>query len=165
MSEARRLMVGGVHAFEEACTVEHVEPVQALEDLGWKGQLVIRVRGEGRAELVCGGERTALRFERAARFELRLVDPADTVAGNRFPVRAVPRRADGEALEIGKWTELQWKAEGELVVDEDRSAVQLGIIPTAFGMQRFRASAEGGDGAIEARLGDVSGRLEVTARP
>jgi len=108
----------GVHALEasDPCQLAQVEPATALEDLHWKNALVVRARSEGRAELTCGKTHARLRVVAPARLDLVLVD--DHVAvGHRFQVRAVPRDRDGHELEIGKWTELTWHADGQVTPD------------------------------------------------
>lgn len=164
-SEERLLALGGVHALEatEPCQLAQVEPASALEDLHWKGALVVRARSEGRAELACGNHRARLRVVAPARLDLVLVE--DRVAvGRRFQVRAVPRDHSGHELEIGKWTELTWHADGPATPDTDRSAGEFGLCNDCFGVHGFRATAEG-TVTIDARLGDATGSLRVTAKP
>lgn len=164
-NEHRLLAIGGVHALEgtEPCHLAHVEPAAALEDLAWKDALVVRARGEGRAELVCGSKTTELRIVAPARLDLVLVDDHATV-GQRFQIRAVPRDHDGKELEVGKWTELAWTSDGAVASDVDRSAGEFGMTSTAFGLHGFKASAAGA-ATIEARLGDATGTFRVTVRP
>ena len=164
-TEERLLAVGGVHALEasEPCQLAQVEPASALEDLHWKDALVVRARSEGHAELACGNKKAHLRLVKPARLDLVLVDDHVSV-GRRFQVRAVPRDADGHELEIGKWTELAWHADGVVTPDADRSAGEFGMCETCFGVHGFRATAEG-SATIDARLGDATGTLRVTARP
>lgn len=164
-TEERLLAVGGVHALEgtEPCKLTQVEPASALEDLAWKDALVVRARGEGRAELVCGSQRARLRIVIPVRLELVLVDP-NVVVGKRFHVRAVARDSAGHELEIGKWTEIAWRGDGVIALDGDRSAGEFGVSDTSFGMHGFKASSTAA-GTIEARLGDATGALRVTARP
>src|SRR5262252_7100136 len=122
-TEERLLAVGGVHALKatEPCQLAQVEPASALEDLHWKDALVVRARGEGRAELACGSHKAHLRLVKPARLDLVLVDDHVTV-GRRFTVRAVPRDGDGRELEIGKWTEVTWHVDGAVTADNDRSS-------------------------------------------
>jgi hypothetical protein len=164
-SEERLLALGGVHALEgsEPCHLAHVEPASALEDLAWKDALVVRARDEGRAELTCGSHRAQLRIVKPARLDVVLVDDHVTV-GQRFQVRAVPRDRDGRELEVGKWTEIAWHSDGGVAADTDRSAGEFGLCDTCFGVHGFKASAAG-TAKIEARLGDATGTLQVTARP
>ena len=164
-TEERLLALGGVHALEasEPCQLAQVEPAAALEDLHWKDALVVRARGEGRAELTCGKTHARLRVVAPARLDLVLVE--DHVAvGRRFSVRAVPRDRDGHELEIGKWTELTWHADGAVVTDTDRSAGEFGQCDGCFGVHGFRATAAG-DATIDAKLGDAAGSLKITTRP
>src|SRR5262249_57266465 len=123
----------------------------ALEDLHWKDALVVRARGEGQAELACGSKKAHLRLVKPARLDLVLVDDHVSV-GRRFQVRAVPRDADGRELEIGKWTEIAWHADGAVTPDTDRSSGEFGMSDTCFGVHGFRARAEGAD-TISATLG------------
>jgi hypothetical protein len=164
-SEQRLLALGGVHALEgaEPCHLAHVEPASALEDLAWKDALVVRARGEGRAELACGSHRAQLRIVKPARLDLVLVDDHVKV-GQRFQVRAVPRDHDGRELEVGKWTEIGWHSDGAVVPDTDASAGEFGMCNTCFGIHGFSASAAG-PATIEARLGEATGTLRVTAQP
>lgn len=164
-SEERRLAMGGVHALEaaEPCHLTQVEPASALEDLAWKDALVVRARSEGRAVLACGSHRTQLQIVKPARLDLVLVDDYVKV-GQRFQVRAVPRDRDGRPLEVGKWTEIGWNSDGAVHRDTDPSAGEFGACNTCFGMHGFRASAAG-PATIEARLGDATGTLRVTAQP
>ena len=62
------------------------------------------------------------------------------------------------------WTELAWHADGAVTPDTDRSAGEFGMCDTCFGVHGFKASAEG-TATIDARLGDATGTLRVTARP
>jgi hypothetical protein len=164
-SEERLLALGGIHALEgaEPCRLAHVEPAAALEDLAWKDALVVRARGEGRAELACGKRRAQLRIVRPARLDLVLVD-GHVTAGQRFQVRAVPRDRDGRELEVGKWTEIAWHSDGAVAPDADPSAGEFGLCSTCFGVHGFRASAAG-PATIEARLGDATGALRIAAQP
>ena len=164
-SQERLLSVGGVHALEgaEPCRLAQVEPRSALADLGWRNALVVRARGEGRAELACGDHRSRLRFVKPARLDLVLVDDR-VVVGRRFQVRAVPRDRDGRELEIGKWTELVWHAGGVVTLEADQSSGEFGLCDTCFGIHGFQATAAG-TATIEARLGGAIGTLYVTARP
>lgn len=164
-SHERLLALGGVHALEaaEPCQLSKVEPAAALEDLHWRDALVVRARGEGRAELTCGKTHASLRIVAPARLELVLVE--DQVAvGRRFQVRAIPRDRDGHEIEIGKWTELVWHADGAVVADTDRSAAEFGQCEGCFGVHGFRATAAG-PATIDAKLGDATGSLTITARP
>ena len=164
-SEERLLALGGVHALEgsEPCHLANVDPASALEDLAWKDALVVRARGEGRAELTCGNRRTQLRIVKPARLDLVLVDDHVKV-GQRFQVRAMPRDRDGKQLEVGKWTEIGWKSDGAVATDTDASAGEFGMCNTCFGVHGFKASAAG-PATIEARLGEATGTLRVTAQP
>jgi len=161
-SDERLLAVGGVHALEgtEPCKLASIEPVSALQDLAWKNALVVRAQAEGRAELTCGSKRTPLRLVKPARLDLLLVDE-HVVVGKPFQVRALPRGGDGKELEVGKWTEIAWRADGAVTPEKDRSAGEFGACDSCFGIHSFRASAEG-DATIEARLGEASGSLRVT---
>ncbi len=164
-SEHRLLAMGGVHALEgsEPCHLTNVEPAGALEDLAWNAALVVRANSEGHAELVCGGKTAQLRIVKPARLDLVLVDDHATV-GQRFQIRAIPRDSDGKELEVGKWTELTWKADGAVASDTDRSAGEFGMSATSFGIHGFKASAAGA-ATIEARLGDATGTFRVTVQP
>jgi hypothetical protein len=164
-TEERLLAVGGTHALEgtEPCQLTQVEPATALEDLHWKDALVVRARGEGHAALACGNHRARLRLVKPDRLELVLVDDHVTV-GQRFDVRAVARDRSGRELEIGKWTEIAWRGDSVVALDEDASAGEFGVSSTSFGVHGFRASATTA-GTIEARLGEAAGTLQVTARP
>lgn len=164
-TEQRLLAVGGVHALEatEPCQLAQIEPSSALEDLHWKDALVVRARSEGSAELACGKHKAHLRLVKPARLDVVLVDD-HVVIGRRFHVRAVPRDAEGRELEIGKWTELAWHADGAVTADTDRSAGEFGMCDTCSGVHGFRANAEG-TATIDARLGDATGTLRITARP
>jgi hypothetical protein len=163
-NKERLLAAGGIHALEgaEPCHLTQVEPASALEDLGWKDALVVRAHGEGRAELACGKHRARLRVVRPERLELTLVDD-HVVVGRRFHVRAIARDHAGRELEVGKWTELVWRADGVIDLDGDRSAGELGQCDTCFGIRGFRASAAGA-AMLEAHLGEAAGTLRVTAR-
>jgi hypothetical protein len=163
-SEERLLAAGGIHALEGVapCHLTQVEPPSALEDLGWKDALVVRARGEGRAELACGDHRARLRVVTPDRLELMLVGD-HVVVDQRFHVRAIARDHAGRELEIGKWTELTWRSDGVIKLDGDRSAGEFGLCDTCFGIQGFRASAAEA-ATIEARLGEATGTLRVTAR-
>lgn len=162
-TKQRALAVGGVHALEgpATCRLTQVEPSSALEDLHWKDALVVRARGEGHAELTCGTERSQLQLVKPDRIELVLVDDHVTV-GQRFHVRAVARDGSGRELEIGKWTELAWHGDSVVIPDEDASAGEFGLAGGSFGVHGFKATASG-SGTVEARLGEVSGTLRVTA--
>jgi hypothetical protein len=164
-SEERLLTLGGVHALEasEPCQLAQVEPASALEDLHWKDALVVRARSEGRAELTCGKTHARLRVVAPARLGLVLVEDHVSV-GRRFQVRAVAHDRDGHELEIGKWTELTWHTDGPVVSDTDRSAGEFGQCDGCFGVHGFRATAEG-VATVDARLGDATGSLKITARP
>lgn len=164
-SEERLLALGGVHALEatEPCHLAHVEPATALEDLAWKDALVVRAKGEGRAELTCGDHSTKLRIVKPTRLDLVLVDDHVTV-GKRFQVRAVPHERGGHELEVGKWTEIAWSTDGTVAAETDASAGEFGMCSTCFGVHAFRASAAG-TATITARLGDATGTLQVTAKP
>ena len=98
-----------------------------------------------------------------ARLDLVLVDD-HVSAGQRFHVRAVPRDRDGRELEIGKWTQLEWRTDGPVVVDNDPSSAEFGLASGAFGIGGFRASAATG-GTIQVRMGDATGTLHVEATP
>lgn len=162
--DERLLAVGGVHALDgtEPCQLSHVNPEQALEDLHWKDALVVRAHGEGTAEITCGSHHARLRLVQPARLGVVLVD-AHVVVGQRFQVRAVAYDGNGRELEIGKWTEIAWRADGPLAIDNDKSAGEFGLCDTCFGAQGFRASTAG-DGTIEARLGTATGVLKITAQ-
>jgi hypothetical protein len=164
-TEERLLAVGGVHALEgaEPCHLTRVEPPTALEDLHWKDALVVRARGEGNAELACGEHRARLQIVKPDRLELVLVDD-HVVVGTPFHVRAAPRDHAGRELEIGKWSEVVWRGDSVVAPEDDKSAGEFGVGSTSFGVHAFRASAASG-GVIEARLGEVTGTLRVTARP
>jgi hypothetical protein len=164
-SDERLLAVGGVHALAgaEPCQLAQVEPTSAFEDMHWKDALVIRARSEGQADLACGNHKARLRLIKPARLDLVLVDDHVSV-GRRFNVRAVPRDRDGRELEVGKWTEIAWHADGVVTTDADRSAGEFGMCDTCFGIHGFRATAEG-TATIDARLDDITGALRVTARP
>jgi hypothetical protein len=164
-SEERLLAVGGVHALAgaEPCQLAQAEPTSALEDTHWKDALVVRARSEGHADLACGNHKTRLRLVKPVRLDLVLVDN-DVSVSRRFHVRAVPHDRDGRELEVGKWTEIAWHADGVVTPDADRSAGEFGMCDTCFGIHGFRATAEG-TSTIDARLGDTTGALRVTARP
>lgn len=161
--QERLLAVGGVHAFEgtEPCHLTNVEPASALEDLHWQNGLVVRAREEGRAELACGEHRARMRVVTPAQLELRLVDD-HVVVGQRFHVRAVPHDRAGHELEIGKWTELTWRADEG--IEREQSSGEFGQCDSCFGMAGFRATTAK-DATIEARLGAATGALRVTVRP
>ncbi len=164
-TEERALAVGGVHALEgtDPCRLTQVEPASALEDLHWKDALVVRARGEGHAELACGSHRARLRIVKPDRLDLVLVDDHVTV-GQRFHVRAIARDGAGHELEIGKWTEIEWRGDNVVVSDEDQSAGEFGLGGGSFGVHGFKAATTA-PGTIEARLGEAVGTLRVTARP
>jgi hypothetical protein len=74
--------------------------------------------------------------------------------------RSCPR----SELEVGKWTEIAWHADGTVTLETDASAGEFGLCSTCLGVHAFRASAAG-PATITARLGDATGSLQVTARP
>lgn len=67
-------------------------------------------------------------------------------------------------VEVGKFTTLAWNPTGVLEVANDSSAGELGFCDTRYGMYNFRAQ-QAGDGSIEARIGDLVGKLPVIAAP
>ncbi|HMU40818.1 MAG TPA: hypothetical protein PKE31_17545 [Pseudomonadota bacterium] len=164
-SEERLLAHGGIHALDGAkpCRLSTMEPKSALEDLAWKNALVVRAREEGTAELMCGNAKIRLVIVKAARLDLVLVEDGVRV-GQRFTVRAVPHDRDGRALEVGKWTELNWHSDGAVALDSDRSAGEFGICDTCFGVHSFRASAAG-QATISADFSGATGSLRVTVQP
>ena len=59
---------------------------------------------------------------------------------------------------------MAWRGDGVVKPDDDKSAGEFDLAPTAFGVHGFKTSAASG-GTIEARLGEATGTLTVTARP
>jgi hypothetical protein len=142
----------------EACT-----PRKVPNHADWKDALVVRARGEGRAELVCGKHRARLHIVKPDRLELVLVDDHVTV-GQPFHVRAIPRDQAGRALEIGKWTEIEWRSDSVIALDEDQSSGEFGLGGGNFVVHGFKAASTD-PGTIEAHLGEAVGTLRVMARP
>lgn len=162
--DERLLAVGGVHALEatEPCHLSRVEPSSAFEDQHWKDARVVKAISEGTADLACGDHRARLVAVNAERLDLVLVEERVTV-GQRFHVRAIARDKGGRELEIGKWTELAWRAEPPIVPDNDRSAGEFALGGGAFGATGFRATTPT-PSTVEVRLGDATGTLRVTAQ-
>lgn len=155
------LVLGGTHELgKDSCTLGKVQPEGALEDLKWVGgNLVVRAKAEGTAELTCGTDRTPLHVARPASLHVT-VDGGAVKAGAHFQVRVGPKDASGRALEIGKWTQVEWSSEGDVASDNDPSAGEFGLCDTCFGQQGFRA---GGKGKVKVRasFGGLTGELEV----
>lgn len=164
-TEERALAVGGVHALEgtEPCRLTRVEPASALEDLHWKDALVVRATGEGHAELTCGSHRARLRIVKPDRLVLVLVDDHVTL-GQRFHVRAFARDGAGRELEIGRWTETEWRGDSVAVSDDDYEAGESAMGGASSAVHGFKVATTA-PGTIEARLGEAVGTLRVAARP
>lgn len=163
--EDRLLAVGGTHNLQagQSCHVEHVEPASALKDLHWQDKLTFAALGEGNAELVCDKERTRLRFVKPTWLELTWWKEPLPI-GKEFQVRAVPHDQHGRALEIGQWSQVDWRAEGAITPHPDRSAHEFGFCPTCFGQETFRVTATG-PALIEAKMGALTGTVRINVQP
>jgi len=135
------------------------EPEGIVKDLEWTGPLALEARGEGQAEVICGGERIVLKMVSPARLEIKLVDEVqlnDISVDRRIKVRALLYDRQGRDLEVGKFTNFEWDSSENLRVANDRSSGEFGFCDTCFGIHHFRAVAPG-KGSIIARLSSRGG--------
>ena len=166
-SHPRLLAVGGIHAFdsEVPCRVAHTDPEGMFKNLEWPSTLALEAMGEGNAEVECGGERIGLKVVAPARMEIDLLAAgkhAGVTVNERFKVQARLYDRQGNELEVGKFTIIEWTASDVFQIANDRSAGEFGLSDTAFGMHNFRA-VRSGKGSITARLGSLQGELIVIA--
>jgi len=139
------------------------EPEGIVKDLEWTGPLALEARGEGQAEVICGGERIVFKMVSPARLEIKLVDEVqlnDISVDRRIKVRALLYDRQGRDLEVGKFTNFEWDSSENLRVANDRSSGEFGFCDTCFGIHHFRAVVPG-KGSIIARLGSSRGGLTI----
>lgn len=162
----RLLAVGGIHVFESPtpCKLERAKPQDAVQNLAWANTLALEATSEGEAEVSCDGERIKLTIVPPVRLGIKLKDsaPTDIDVDEPFTVQAVLYDKEGRELEVGKFTNFEWRNSGIVEPANDRSAGEFGFCDTCYGMQHFRA-VDAGEGLITARFGDLEGKLMIEA--
>ncbi|SRR5258705_12711426 len=163
----RLLAVGGIHVFESPtpCKLERAKPQESVKNLEWANTLALEAASEGEAEVSCDGERIKLTIVPPVRLSIKLTDdrkPTNITANERITVQAVLYDKEGRELEVGKFTNFEWRHSGIVEPANDRSAGEFGFCDTCYGMQHFRAVGAG-EGLISARLADLEGKLMIKA--
>jgi hypothetical protein len=158
----RLLAVGGTHVFEsnEQCKLTRAQPDKAVKDLHWQDTLALEALNEGTAEVTCGDEKIDLEIVVPTRLEIKLRDGKPTEAGDTFQVEALLYGANGEQLEVGKFTTFEWTSSGDVQAVNDRSGGEFGLCDTCYGMQKFRVLRKG-SAWIEVHFGSLQGRLAL----
>jgi len=165
-SDGQRLLaVGGIHVFESPtpCKLERAKPRDAVKNLEWANTLALEATREGEAEVSCDGERINLSIVPPVRLQIKVTDdrkPTDIGANERFTVQALLYDKDGRELEVGKFTNFEWRRSGVIKSANDPSAGEFGFCDTCYGRQHFRAISAG-HAVITAGLDDLVGKLEI----